>query len=191
MKSAKDNKKGFTIVELLIVIVVIAILAAITIVAYNGIQQRANNSVMRADMSSVVKLIKLYHAEKGVYPYDGANSNHCVTLDNDCTLYDKTKITASNSVFVSDLQAYGNLPQTVKHFQSDLYGAYYTWSSSFTFNGKPSPVLFVFWLQGTYQDCNGISGAISVTGNADFTPGKYSNPNTGSGLTRCYEVITS
>ena len=32
------NSKGFTIVELLIVIVVIAILAALTIVAFNGIQ---------------------------------------------------------------------------------------------------------------------------------------------------------
>ena len=35
------RQRGFTIVELLIVIVVIAILAAITIVAYNGIQTRA------------------------------------------------------------------------------------------------------------------------------------------------------
>ena len=37
----RQTKSGFTIVELLIVIVVIAILAAITIVAYNGIQNRA------------------------------------------------------------------------------------------------------------------------------------------------------
>jgi prepilin-type N-terminal cleavage/methylation domain-containing protein len=38
------QQSGFTIVELLIVIVVIAILAAITVVAYNGIQDRARNS---------------------------------------------------------------------------------------------------------------------------------------------------
>lgn len=44
----KRNTRGFTIVDLLIVIVVIAILAAITIVAFNGIQQRARNTQMAA-----------------------------------------------------------------------------------------------------------------------------------------------
>ena len=43
MSSMRKNV-GFTIVELLIVIVVIGILAAITIVAYNGIQDRAKSS---------------------------------------------------------------------------------------------------------------------------------------------------
>lgn len=44
----KAAKRGFTIVELLIVIVVIAILAAITVVAYNGIQNRARASGAQA-----------------------------------------------------------------------------------------------------------------------------------------------
>ncbi|RYF29318.1 MAG: prepilin-type N-terminal cleavage/methylation domain-containing protein [Chloroflexi bacterium] len=39
-----SSKSGFTIVELLIVIVVIGILAAITIVAFNGVQKRAQQS---------------------------------------------------------------------------------------------------------------------------------------------------
>jgi prepilin-type N-terminal cleavage/methylation domain-containing protein len=42
---------GFTIVELLIVIVVIGILAAITIVAYTGVQQRANASSAQSGAS--------------------------------------------------------------------------------------------------------------------------------------------
>jgi len=43
---------GFTIVELLIVIVVIGILAAITIVAYNGVQARAGEATLKADLKS-------------------------------------------------------------------------------------------------------------------------------------------
>ncbi len=42
------NHTGFTIVELLIVIVVIGILAAITIVAFNGVQSKARFSKMQS-----------------------------------------------------------------------------------------------------------------------------------------------
>lgn len=77
--------RGFTIVELLIVIVVIAILAAITILAYNGIQQRARNDQVIAGVQQYIKAISLYAAAKGQFPITtgdtclGANypSNQC------------------------------------------------------------------------------------------------------------------
>jgi len=53
------KNKGFTIVELLIVVVVIAILAAITIVSYRGIQKRASTSVYISAADSVEKKIRL------------------------------------------------------------------------------------------------------------------------------------
>ena len=53
----ESKQKGFTIVELLIVVVVIAILAAITIVAYNGIQNRAKNSAAQSAASQAGKKI--------------------------------------------------------------------------------------------------------------------------------------
>ena len=62
------NKSGFTIVELLIVIVVIAILAAITIVAYNGIQARARDNIRYADAKAIMKALELYKADNGNYP---------------------------------------------------------------------------------------------------------------------------
>jgi len=51
------KKNGFTIVELLIVIVVIAILAAISIVAYNGVTARAQESKMKSDINQIHKAI--------------------------------------------------------------------------------------------------------------------------------------
>lgn len=59
------RKNGFTIVELLIVIVVIGILAAISIVAYNGIQDRANDTIRRDAAKKLEKAYKLYIADTG------------------------------------------------------------------------------------------------------------------------------
>lgn len=64
----RKPQAGFTIVELLIVIVVIAILAAITVVAYNGVQVRAKNSQTQQALSTWVKALKLYKADNGTYP---------------------------------------------------------------------------------------------------------------------------
>lgn len=61
-------RRGFTIVELLIVIVVIAILAAITIVAYNGIQQRANNAKTVSAVDAYIKLLDMYKIDNGDFP---------------------------------------------------------------------------------------------------------------------------
>jgi len=69
MQWAKHKQHtGFTIVELLIVVVVIAILAAITIVAYNGIQQQARVSSVKSDLSSAVKQIELDRVKSGDFP---------------------------------------------------------------------------------------------------------------------------
>lgn len=68
---AKQKKApGFTIVELLIVIVIIGILAAITIVAYNGIQNRARASAAQSLASQANKKVMAYQASEGSYPAD-------------------------------------------------------------------------------------------------------------------------
>ena len=65
------KQKGFTIVELLIVVVVIAILAAITIVAYNGIQQRAKDSAAQSAASQAVKKTMLFAVDNAeTFPAD-------------------------------------------------------------------------------------------------------------------------
>jgi len=58
--------KGFTIVELLIVVVVIAILAAITIVSYNGITGQAKESVRKSDIATWKKKSEIYKIEHDI-----------------------------------------------------------------------------------------------------------------------------
>lgn len=75
LKFIRNNRSmaGFTIVELLIVIVVIAILASISVVAYNGIQSRANIAKINSDLLTINKAIQMYYAENGSYP-DNSNT---------------------------------------------------------------------------------------------------------------------
>lgn len=64
-----QKQKAFTIVELLIVIVVIGILAAITVVAYSGIQNRANETTIESDLSGAKKKLELAKVDLGRYPH--------------------------------------------------------------------------------------------------------------------------
>lgn len=62
------SSRGFTIVELLIVIVVIAILAAITVVAFNGVQVRAKESAVISAVRNASGKVQEYEVTNGSYP---------------------------------------------------------------------------------------------------------------------------
>lgn len=68
------KQRGFTIVELLIVIVIIGILASITIVAYNGIQGRARDSARISDINAIRKALEVYKSFNGEYPDENAST---------------------------------------------------------------------------------------------------------------------
>ncbi len=65
---APQKNTGFTIVELLIVIVVIGILAAIVIVAFNGVQSRAVETAAKSDLRSAAKTMESLKITEGAYP---------------------------------------------------------------------------------------------------------------------------
>ena len=78
-------QRGFTIVELLIVIVVIAILAGITIVAYAGITNRAQQSKIQGTATNVLGVTEAYNAEYGYYPPLAASGTGALALYNGST----------------------------------------------------------------------------------------------------------
>ncbi len=111
---------GFTIVELLIVVVVIAILAAITIVSYNGIRDRATISSVQTGLSQANKKLLAYAVTNGdMYPdtlaqagvADTASVAYQYTSDNS-TNPRRYAVTASNGV-----------AGTVKYYMSNTQSA--------------------------------------------------------------------
>ena len=62
------KQKGFTIVELLIVIVVIGILATLVIVTFSGIQQKGRNSQRQTDINAIQSHVEAVYASDGKYP---------------------------------------------------------------------------------------------------------------------------
>lgn len=92
------NRRGFTIVELLIVIVIIAILAAITIVAYNGIKDRAQVSVAKSDLSALGKQTELFKIDNGdSYP---TLASQWKTVFQNANLYNITRVSTEKSFVI-------------------------------------------------------------------------------------------
>jgi prepilin-type N-terminal cleavage/methylation domain-containing protein len=94
-QSAADTsswtQRGFTIVELLVVIVVIGILAAITIVSYTGISSKAVNSSLQSDLSGAKKRLAIFYTDNGAYPA----TNNCGIAESTTNICLKTS--GSNS----------------------------------------------------------------------------------------------
>ena len=63
-----SHRSGFTIVELLVVIVVIAVLASITVVSYSGIQNQAKTAKNLSTAKGVAQKAELWNASVGSYP---------------------------------------------------------------------------------------------------------------------------
>ena len=103
------KQKGFTIVELLIVIVVIAILAAISLVAFTGVQQRGRDSGRASDTSNIAKALTASTSEGADWPADAedarallGDSNANIKVSNDII----TKLTGT-AASTSSITSYG------------------------------------------------------------------------------------
>lgn len=64
----KNNNKGFTLIEMLIVIAIIAILSAIVLVGVNGFQASARDTTRIGDLKNIQNYLELYYNKCGYYP---------------------------------------------------------------------------------------------------------------------------
>lgn len=103
MKGITLKYRGFTVVEVLIVIVVIGILAAITLVTYNGIQDRARLNVAQADMRSVGQSAEVFKVENKRSPSTAADFSQILKNAN---VYDSTRTDAKSYAICADTMGY-------------------------------------------------------------------------------------
>ena len=85
------NQSGFTIVELLIVIVVIGILAALVLNTFQGVQARARDTERKTDLVAISTQLEAYYTDFGHYPsgsatVDTCGANNGGTYTGDCDL---------------------------------------------------------------------------------------------------------
>ena len=184
------SAKGFTIVELLIVIVIIGILAAISIVTYNGVQQRARNTAIISAVNQTMNSIQAYIAQEDDYPIK-LNVNMCITTESGCKFSDGLDITG-NSTLTANLSKISKAPLSVP-ISGAGSGIIFNINSSRVYNGESRPAMLVYWLHGKNQKC-GIDGVMNKggdnsVGEATTPPNGYTNGNTPVGRTRCYISI--
>lgn len=178
----RNRTRGFTLVELLIVIVVIAILAAISVVAYNGVQQRANNSAIIHAANSTMRLVQAYIASEGTYPAAGTTVVFCVTTDSGCR--EAETVRPANSYFETSIVEVGDPPRSVPIAGDNRYGVLATYWAGNTFLVDNGSFYVTYWLQGVGQQC-GIGPVLNSGVNGYATAGYTVSNSGGSGKTQC------
>ncbi len=182
----KIAQQGFTIVELLIVIVVIGILAAITAVAYNGFQQRANNVSRITSARSAVTLVRSYMAGTGQYPL-ATGGGRCIGtgFPNDkCWGTDSATPAVVDPAFNAKLADYGTAPRittpTVLIKDWGTYGVWkglgpaYHYNANRLVDGVSRPAVIVYFIDGLNKDC-GLSDVIQPVGGGEWPSSNVNN----------------
>ena len=175
-----NTRNGFTIVELLIVIVVIAVLTAITIVAYNGLQTRARNNTKIQAASAILRVINSYVTAKGQYPpgipfclpigtadYNSDGVPDCGNVSNPTP--QASEVAAANAALAAEKISVSYPPDPLTVGTTKYVGIQMTYSSSiYGVNGVSQPYFLYFFLEGGDQDCGNSASIYVDTTQADL-----------------------
>jgi len=164
--------KGFTIVELLVVIVVIGILAAITIVSYTGISQKAIASSLQSDLTNSANKLKMYQVEYGSYP--SVMSNNCPTSPVSDTKYCLVSSPSSNLTYIP---AFGSSsPQTYSLSNTNGTTNYYITNDSAPIEGIETVTIGTqVWMKYNLNVGTRIDGATNQADNGVVEKYCYNN----------------
>lgn len=126
MTLKQTKQRGFTIVELLIVVVIIAILAAITIVAYNGIQNRAKASAAAGAAATLQKKLEAYNVDSTASNYPSTVAALGVAADSAKTWYMTTGATGAVIVTTGTaaMSTAPSDPKTIDYYQCNSGAGY-------------------------------------------------------------------
>jgi len=85
------NKRGFTLVEIMVVAAIIGLLTAISIPMFNRIYQDVDAVKVEAELESINSAIAIYFSEKGTYPTDITQLESYVGISNIASKYELNK----------------------------------------------------------------------------------------------------
>jgi len=162
LQSNFSFNRGFTIVELLVVIVIIGILATITIVSYVGLTKKATEASLVSGLDSAKKQLSLYQADHGHFP-DHLNDN-CPADSSDNTDSRYCLKTSSGSSY--EYSSSSSEVYLLKHIKGDI---------SYMINDNSSPTV------ACPSGFIAVPGSVTY-GTSDFCVMKYEAKNNGSGV---------
>jgi prepilin-type N-terminal cleavage/methylation domain-containing protein len=73
-KNKKNTTKGFTLIELMVVIAIIGLLSSIVLVSLKSARDKANTQKIRSDMKALITALEFYKTDTGKYPYEDTSS---------------------------------------------------------------------------------------------------------------------
>ncbi len=142
--------QGFTIVELLVIIVIIALLASIMLVSYVGVQSQARAEDAKTSAASVKKAAEAYYNTANAYPTQIAHfSSSFVTMPSDVTILTSGSLSATNGE-----------KSVMYRYVSGGTGACIMYWDYAPASGSPAAAVFTRLGTATTGNCNATTGSL-------------------------------